>query len=90
MQRAVELCAKINALTSWAEGENRRPKRLVVSFDVYCILLEYTVYMQQAHGAEGHTLEEYIQFDDLLYEADGHPLDVQIDFFLPADSIRID
>lgn len=88
--RAVELCTEINALSSWMELQHRPQQRLVVSFDVYCVLLEYTVYVRQAAGTAVHSFEEYVRFDDLLYEADGRPLDVRIDFFLPRSSIRIE
>jgi hypothetical protein len=90
LRRAAELCAQINALSSWSREQLRPHRRLVVSFDVYCILLEYTVYMQHVQGSENHSLEEYIQFDDLLYEAEGFPLDVRIDYFLPPNSVRIE
>jgi hypothetical protein len=90
LRRAAEVCARINALSAWARGQQHPHHRLVVSFDVYCLLLEYTVYMQQLHGGDGHSLEEYIHFDDLLYEAEGMPLDVRIDFFLPQNSTQIE
>jgi hypothetical protein len=90
LRRAAEVCARINALCDWAREQERPHERLVVSFDVYCVLLEYTVYVQQLHGGDGHSLEEYIHFDDLLYEAEGMPLDVRIDFFLPRNSTHIE
>jgi hypothetical protein len=88
--RAVELCTKINAQSAWMEFQHRSQKRLVVSFDVYCRLLEYTVYVRQAEGSAVHCFNDYVRFDDLVYEANGRQLDVRIDFFLSPESIRIE
>jgi hypothetical protein len=90
IQRAVELCTEINALSAWMHRQQQPQERLVVSFDVYCILLEYTVYIQQTGGTAVHSIEDFVRFDDLVYEADGRPLDVRINFFLPPRSFKID
>ncbi len=90
MNRALEICAQINALSAWTDQQSRPQNRLVVSSDVYWILLEYTVYIHALQGTEGHTLEEYVRTDDLVYDTGPHQLDVHLDFFLPPQSFRIE
>lgn len=90
IQRAIALCTEINVLSAWMRRQQQPQERLVVSFDVYCILLEYTVYVQQAEGTAVHSIEDFVRFDDLMYEADGQPLDVRINFFLPPRSFKIE
>ncbi len=90
MSRALEICAQINALSAWTDQQDRPHNRLVVSSDVYWILLEYTVYIHALQGTEGHTLEEYVRTDDLVYDTGRHQLDVSLDFFLPPRTFRIE
>ena len=88
--KAVELCTQIHSLSTKAEFTNKPQSRLVVSFDAYCILLEYTIFLQQMRGEAGLTLEEYLQCDELVFDANGHRLDVRVDFFMPKNTLRID
>jgi hypothetical protein len=88
--KAVELCTQIHSLSMKAEDATQPQKRLIVSFDVYCVLLEYTIFLQTMRAESGMTLEEYLQCDDLVFDANGHRLDVRVDFFLSPGSILID
>ena len=88
--KAVDLCTQIHSLSTKAEFDNRQQKQLIVSFDVYCVLLEYTVFLQNMRAETGMTLEEYLCCDDLVFDANGHRLDVRVDFFLMPGSIHID
>ncbi len=90
LSRALETCAQINALSAWTEQQQRPQSRLVVSFDVYWTLVEYTVYMHALQGADEHTLEEYVRSDDLVYDTPRHRLDVHLDFFLPPQTFRLE
>ena len=88
--KAVEFCTQIHTMSSMADFSHLPQSRLVVSFDVYCVLLEYTMFLQRMRPDEGFTLEEYLQCDDLVFDANGHRLDVRIDFFLPPQSVQIE
>ncbi len=90
INRAVELCSQINALSEWTDRQNKKQQKLIVSFDIYCVLLEYTVYLQQTGGAGGTVLEDFLLYDDLMYEAGDRPLDVRIDFFLSPNTLFIE
>jgi hypothetical protein len=87
--RGVELCSQINSLSVLADRNHCAQSKLVVSFDVYCDLLEYTVYIYHYDAEHPATIEDYIFSDELVFEANGHKLDVRIDFFLPSNSIQI-
>jgi hypothetical protein len=81
---------QIHTLSTKAEDANQRQQQLVVSFDVYCVLLEYTIFLQNMRAESGMSLEEYLRCDDLVFDANGHRLDVHVDFFLSQGSIQID
>ena len=87
--KAVELCTQIHSLSAKADFADRQQHQLIVSFDVYCVLLEYTLFLQNLRAETGMTLEEYLRCDDLVFDANGQRLDVQVDFFLLPGSIHI-
>ena len=90
LARGVELCSQINSLSILAGFTNSDQSRLVVSFDVYCDLLEYTVYLHRCDTECGSsTIEDFLLSDDLVFEANGHKLDVLIDFFSAENSFHI-
>jgi hypothetical protein len=89
LTRGVELCAQIHSQCLTAQQQQQLRSRLIVSFDVYCDLLEYTVYLHRFDSLPGCTLEEYLSSDDLVFEANGYRLDVQVDFFLPKESVAL-
>jgi hypothetical protein len=89
LSKGVELCAQINDLSEQVERQQREQSTLVVSFDVYCALLEYTVYLHRYDALASSSLEDYLCSDDLVFEANNRRLDVHVDFFLSANSIQI-
>lgn len=89
LSKALELCTYINMISaSMAEGI-RTQEKLVLSFDLYCLLLEYTAYVKSLSDERPQTVEELIACDDLLFEALDRQLEVRIDFFLPPNSVMI-
>jgi hypothetical protein len=90
LAKGVELCAQINNLSELVEEQRQKEQStLVVSFDVYCVLLEYTVYLHRYETLVSSSLEDFLCSDDLVFEANNKRLDVRVDFFLSANSIRI-
>lgn len=89
LSKALELCTYINTISaSMAEGMRTREK-LVLSFDLYCLLLEYTAYVKTLSDEKPQTVEELLLCDDLLFDSQDRQLEVQIDFFLPPNSVVI-
>lgn len=73
-------------------------KRLVLSFDLYCLLTEYFVLLNHYHNnhLQGgaidrptETIEELFHTDDLIVESGGFDLNVKIDFNAPPNTLRI-
>ncbi len=89
LSKGVELCAQINNLSELIEQQQRAQSTLVVSFDVYCALLEYTVYLHRFDTFAASSLEDFLRSDDLVFEANNKRLDVRVDFFLSQNSIQI-
>lgn len=89
LARGLDLCAQISQMSLQAERLAQESDRLVVSFDVYCDLLEYSLFLQGCNGEQNPTLEDFLLADGLLFETNGKKLSVQIDFFLPNNSIII-
>ena len=89
LARGVELCSQINSMSVLADYQSYDQSTLIVSFDVYCDLLEYTAYLHRYDRDGGSSIEDYLFSDDLIFEANSHKLDVRIDFFLPENSIHI-
>ena len=89
LTKALELCTYINTISaSYADRGKGKPK-LVLSFDLYCLLLEYTVYLRGLSDTNPNTVEELILCDDLLFETPNRQLEVNVDFFLPANSVVV-
>ncbi len=86
--RILELstCLKNQDQTS---GLVERQKKLVLSFDLYCLLTEYFVLLNRYHNNPTETLEELFDTDDLIVELGNYDLNVKIDFSAPPNTLRI-
>ncbi len=62
---------------------------VVLSFDLYCLLLEYSILGGQIHLAEEYHLEDLLFCDDLMIETPHRQLQVVIDFLAHPNSKRI-
>ena len=89
LTKALELCTYINTISSSLENSSAVPPRLVLSFDLYCLLLEYTVYLKGVSESSPASIEELILCDDLLFETPQRQLEVRVDFFLPQNTVTI-
>jgi hypothetical protein len=91
LTKASDICSYINALSEHYAVHHRQQKKLIVSFDVYCLLLEYTALLNQTHQNGGSSsLEELIVTPDLIYETKKHQLTVCVDFFSSLGSVEIE
>lgn len=89
LSKALELCTYINTISASMDEGIRTQEKLVLSFDLYCLLLEYTAYVKSLSDEKPQSVEELITCDDLLFESLDRQLEVQIDFFLPPNSVVI-
>ncbi|HTX18083.1 MAG TPA: hypothetical protein VMG34_05410 [Bacteroidota bacterium] len=89
LTKALELCTYINTISTSLESSSAVPPKLVLSFDLYCLLLEYTVYLKGVSESSAGGIEELILCDDLLFETPQRQLEVRVDFFLPQNTVTI-
>jgi hypothetical protein len=91
LTKASDICSHINAMSEFYAAQHRPQKKLIVSFDVYCLLLEYTALLNHTHrNGESSSIEELISTPDLVYETKKHQLSVCVDFFQPPGSVEIE
>lgn len=89
LTKALELCTYINTISASFDKEAKEKPKLILSFDLYCLLLEYTVYLKGLSDANPNTVEELILCDDLLFETPKSQLEVRVDFFLPPNTVNV-
>ncbi|HTY09812.1 MAG TPA: hypothetical protein VMF88_01960 [Bacteroidota bacterium] len=89
LTKALELCTYINTISASYGDDGKGKKKLVLSFDLYCLLLEYTFYLKGLSDTNPNTIEELIVCDDLLFETPNRQLEVNVDFFLPANTVIV-
>jgi hypothetical protein len=91
LTKATDLCAYINMLSEYVETQRLAQKKLIVSFDIYCLLLEYTALLNHVHNNGSNcTVEELLSIPELVYESPKHQLNVCVNFFLPPGSVDIE
>jgi len=89
LTKALELCTYINTISASVEKKAKEKPRLILSFDLYCLLLEYTVYLKSLGETSPDSVEELILCDDLLFETPDCQLEVRVDFFLPPNTVTV-
>lgn len=87
--RGTQLYERICAQTLATESTAQRPSQLTLSFDLFCILVEYTVLIDRLNSGMASTIEELFSSDDLLFDAGSVQLVVGVDFFLPQNTIIV-
>lgn len=92
LTRATDICAQINLLSALLEAQQKEQHMMVISFDVYCTLLEYTAYLNPALENEEDIIkaEQMIIANDFIFQTPHHKLAVKVDFFAPPGVIDID
>ena len=89
LTKALELCTYINTISSSMDESGKTKPKLILSFDLYCLLLEYTVYLKGLGDPNSGSIEDLILCDDLLFETPQRQLEVRVDFFLPVNTVTI-
>ncbi len=89
LTKALELCTYINTISASCGKEAKEKPKLILSFDLYCLLLEYTVYLKGLSDSNQSSVEELLLCDDLLFETPDRQLEVRVDFFLPPNTVAV-
>ena len=84
-----QLHERICALSAFMDSVVNRQETLVLSFDLYCVLLEYSVLLGKFDVLEKLTVEQLIDYDQLVFDTGSHKLVVHVDFFSPQNSVTI-
>jgi hypothetical protein len=87
--RGSQLHDRVAALSNSLDSQLAPQNRLVLSFDLYCILIEYTALLGQLSLEQGQTVPELMHYDDLIFDTGLHKLAVSVDFFGPSNSVQI-
>jgi hypothetical protein len=87
--RGNQLHERVGALSHSLDSQLVPQSKLVLSFDLYCLLLEYTALMGQLSLEHGQTVAELLTYEDLEFDTGVHRLGVSVDFFGPMNSVQI-
>ncbi len=87
--KGTRLTERIRSLCAEVDDGARRPARLELSFDQFCMLLEYTSLMGEFKAAGGHSLEELMCSEELVFESGDYKLSVGVDFFAPPKTVHV-
>jgi len=87
--RGNSLHERVASISSALDAQLAPQEKLLLSFDLYCVLLEYTALVGKLNLSEGQTVEELLSYDELVFDTGLHKLVVSVDFFSPADSLQI-
>jgi hypothetical protein len=87
--RGNNLHERVDSISSTFDAQLAPQSRLLLSFDLYCVLLEYTALVGQLNLSRGQSIEELLSYDELIFDTGLHKLTVSVDFFGPADSLQI-
>lgn len=87
--KGTQLYERICAQSSATEAITPQPRCLTLSFDLFCILIEYTALVDRLHFGKGPTVEELLCSDELLFDTGEHQLTIKVDFFASPDTMVI-
>ncbi len=89
LNRGNQLHERVASISGSLDAQLAPQTKLILSFDLYCVLLEYTALVGQLNLAQGQSVEELLSYDDLIFDTGLHKLVVTVDFFSPFDSVQI-
>lgn len=84
-----QLHERICALSTFMDSVVNRQEQLILSFDLYCVLLEYSVLLGKFDVMEKLSVEQLIAYEQLIFDTGQQKLNVQVDFFAPPNSVTI-
>jgi hypothetical protein len=84
-----QLHERICSLSTFMDSVVDRQETVVLSFDLYCLLLEYSVLLGKFDVMEKLTLEQLLSYEQLVFDTGGVKLRVKVDFLAPVNSVSI-
>lgn len=84
-----QLYERICTQSSTTKATAPQPRCLTLSFDLFCILIEYTALVDRLNSGKGPTVEELLCSGELLFDTGEHQLMVRVDFFASPDTMVI-
>ncbi len=87
--KGTQLYERICDLSSRIESEIQDQTKLILSFDLYCLLLEYTSLVGRLNSGDATTVDDLLTYDELMFDTGDYHLLISIDFFAPPDTVVI-
>jgi len=83
------LYERIYSFATSMDAYASEPKKLVLSFDLYCLLLEYSLLADHFQSNGAQSIEELFFYEDLMFDSGKFTLHINVDFFAPQESMTI-
>ena len=87
--KGVEIHKRINDLSTTYMERNFTQECVVLSYNLYFALLEYTVLVNETRVNSELLLWELLNHDELFFDTGTHRLRICVDFFSPRDTLNI-
>ena len=87
--KGVEIHKRINELSATLKENNFSQERVVLSYELYFTLLEYTVLVNETHVNRELLMWELLNHEELLFDTGTDRLSICVDFFSPRDTLNI-
>ena len=87
--KGVEIHKRINDLSTAFSERNITQEGVVLSYDLYFTLLEYTVRVNETHVNPELLLWELLNHDDLFFDTGARRLHIIVDFFSLPNTLNI-
>lgn len=84
-----QLHERICSLSTFMDSVVENQETVVLSFDLYCLLLEYSVLLGKFDVMEKLSLDQLVGFEHLVFDTGTQKLRVKVDFFAPSNSVSI-
>ena len=84
-----QLHERICAVSTFMDSVSNKQEELILSFDLYCVLLEYSVLLGKFDVMEKLTVEQLLGFQQLIFDTGQQKLTVEVDFFAQPNSVTI-
>lgn len=87
--RGMQLNNRIVDTVKSLPGTRPRHAELILSFDLYCLLMEYFILLYHRDEGVNESLYSLLSYDDLEIQVGSQSLKVSVDFFAPINSLHI-
>jgi len=87
--KGAQIQKRINDLSTQLRDKNFSLERVVLSYDLYFALLEYTVLINETQVNRDLLLWELFNRDELFFDTGAEQLRVKVDFFSPKNNVTI-